>query len=72
MTARHRVVIVGGGLGALAASSALRRAPLDATVVDLAAFLPNVSEMLRRSLRGDIEIRTSAPAHPYRIRIDPT
>jgi PAS domain S-box-containing protein len=49
-----------------------RRQTLDATVVDLAAFLPNVSEMLRRSLRGDIEIRTSAPAHPYRIRIDPT
>jgi two-component system NtrC family sensor kinase len=49
-----------------------RRQTLDATVVDLAAFLPNVSEMLRRSLRGDMEIRTSAPAHPYRIRIDPT
>jgi two-component system NtrC family sensor kinase len=27
--------------------------------------------MLRRSLRGDIEIRTSAPAYPRRIRIDP-
>jgi two-component system NtrC family sensor kinase len=31
-----------------------------------------MSEMLRRSLRGDIEIKTSAPAYPRRIRIDPT
>jgi two-component system NtrC family sensor kinase len=49
-----------------------RRQTLETSVVDVAAFLPNVSEMLRRSLRGDIEIRTSAPAYPHRIRIDPT
>jgi PAS domain S-box-containing protein len=49
-----------------------RRQTLETSVVDIAAFLPNVSEMLRRSLRGDIEIRTAAPAYPHRIRIDPT
>ena len=31
---RHRVVIVGGGFGGLAAAKALRRAPVDVTVVD--------------------------------------
>ncbi len=34
MTARHRVVIVGGGFAGLAAAKALRRAPVDVTVVD--------------------------------------
>ena len=34
MTARHRVVIIGGGFGGLAAAKALRRAPVDVTVVD--------------------------------------
>ena len=34
MTSRHRVVIVGGGFGGLAAAKALRRAPADVTVVD--------------------------------------
>jgi NADH dehydrogenase len=34
MTARHQVVIVGGGFGGLAAAKALRRAPVDVTVVD--------------------------------------
>jgi NADH:quinone reductase (non-electrogenic) len=34
MTARHRVVIVGGGFGGLAAAKALRRAPVDVTIVD--------------------------------------
>ena len=34
MTARQRVVIVGGGFGGLAAAKALRRAPVDVTVVD--------------------------------------
>ena len=33
-TRRHRVVIVGGGFGGLAAAKALRRAPVDVTVVD--------------------------------------
>jgi NADH:quinone reductase (non-electrogenic) len=34
MTARHRVVIVGGGFGGLAAAKALRRAAADVTLVD--------------------------------------
>ena len=34
MTARHRVVIVGGGFGGLAAAKALRRTPVDVTLVD--------------------------------------
>ena len=34
MTPRHRVVIVGGGFGGLAAAKALRRTPVDVTVVD--------------------------------------
>ena len=34
MTARHRVVIVGGGFGGLAAAKALRRAAVDVIVVD--------------------------------------
>ena len=38
MTARHRVVIVGGGFGGLAAAKALRRAPVDVTVVDRQAL----------------------------------
>ena len=38
MTARHRVVIVGGGFGGLAAAKALRRAPVDVTVVDRQAY----------------------------------
>ncbi len=48
-----------------------RRQTLETAVVDLAEFLPNMGEMLRRSLRGDIEIKASAPAHACRIRIDP-
>jgi NADH dehydrogenase len=34
MTDRHRVVIVGGGFGGLAAAKALRRVPADVTLVD--------------------------------------
>ena len=34
MTARHRVVIIGGGFGGLAAAKALRRAPVEVTIVD--------------------------------------
>jgi NADH dehydrogenase len=34
VTAQHRVVIVGGGFGGLAAAKALRRAPVQVTVVD--------------------------------------
>jgi PAS domain S-box-containing protein len=47
-----------------------RRQTLEATVIDLAELLPTFAEMLRRSLRGDIEIRTSAEAGPCRVRVD--
>ncbi len=49
-----------------------RRQTLETAVVDLVEFLPNMSEMLRRSLRGNIEIKASAPASLGRIRIDRT
>jgi PAS domain S-box-containing protein len=48
-----------------------RRQTLETAVVDLVERLPNLGEMLRRSLRGDIEIKISAPDHPCRVRIDP-
>ncbi|MEP0773753.1 MAG: FAD-dependent oxidoreductase, partial [Acidobacteriota bacterium] len=38
MTGRHRVVIVGGGFGGLHAARALRRAPVEVTVVDRRNF----------------------------------
>jgi two-component system NtrC family sensor kinase len=47
-----------------------RRQTLETAVVDLAEILPHVSEMLKRSLRGDIEVRTSAPDGPCRTRVD--
>jgi two-component system NtrC family sensor kinase len=47
-----------------------RRQTLESTVFDLKDTLPKLSEMLRRSLRGDIEIRTSAPECPCRVRAD--
>jgi PAS domain S-box-containing protein len=48
-----------------------RRQTLETEVIDLAETLPNISEMLKRSLRGDIEIRTSAPDRPCRTQVDP-
>jgi NADH:ubiquinone reductase (H+-translocating) len=38
MTDRHRVVIVGGGFGGLAAAKSLRRVPADVTLVDRQAY----------------------------------
>ena len=48
-----------------------RRQTLETEVVDLAQTLPKISEMLKRSLRGDIGIRTSAQDGPCRARVDP-
>ena len=48
-----------------------RRQTLESVVIDLADLLPHVSEMLKRSLRGDIEIRASAQDCPCRARVDP-
>jgi PAS domain S-box-containing protein len=47
-----------------------RRQTLETTVIDLAETLPSFAEMLRRSLRGDIEIRTRAQDGPCRVRVD--
>ena len=58
MTARHRVVIVGGGFGGLAAAKALRRAPVDVVVVDRQAhhlFQPLLYQVATGLLsQGDI------------------
>ena len=43
---------------------------LETVVVDLEEALPQLSEMLKRSLRGDIEIKTSILDSPCRIQID--
>jgi PAS domain S-box-containing protein len=47
-----------------------RRQTLETIVIDLAETLPNLAEMLRRALRGDIEIRTQAQDCPCRVRAD--
>ncbi|MEN3384276.1 MAG: hypothetical protein V7608_4320 [Hyphomicrobiales bacterium] len=47
-----------------------RRQTLETIVIDLAETLPNLAEMLRRALRGDIEIRTQAEDCPCRVRAD--
>jgi PAS domain S-box-containing protein len=48
-----------------------RRQTLETEVIDLAQTLPHISEMLRRSLRGDIEIKAFAPDRACRARVDP-
>ena len=49
-----------------------RRQMLQATVVDLSVMLANIGELLKRSLRGDIVIRTSAPDGACRAHVDPS
>src|SRR5262245_46142086 len=48
-----------------------RRQTLETEVIDLAETLPHISEMLKRSLRGDIEIKAFAPDRVCRARVDP-
>jgi len=48
-----------------------RRQTLETEVIDLAETLPHISEMLKRSLRGDIEIKAFAPDRICRTRVDP-
>ena len=38
MTEKHRVVILGGGFGGLAAAQKLKRAPVDVTLIDKRNF----------------------------------
>jgi two-component system, NtrC family, sensor kinase len=47
-----------------------RRQTLQPTVIDLAAWLPELKEMLSRSLRGDIEVRLLVPRRPCFVKID--
>jgi two-component system NtrC family sensor kinase len=48
-----------------------RRQTLEAAVIDFTEFLPNMGEMLKRSLRGDIDIKMVPPDRPCRVRVDP-
>jgi two-component system, NtrC family, sensor kinase len=47
-----------------------RRQTLQPTVIDLAAWLPELKEMLSRSLRGDIEVRLVIPRRPCFVKVD--
>jgi PAS domain S-box-containing protein len=49
-----------------------RRQMLQATVIDLSVMLANIGELLKRSLRGDIVIKTSAPDGACRAHVDPS
>jgi len=48
-----------------------RRQMLQPSVIDLAAWLPELKDMLSRSLRGDIEIRVGVSRQPCAIKVDP-
>jgi PAS domain S-box-containing protein len=48
-----------------------RRQTFETAVLDLIDMLPKFEEMLKRSLRGDIEIRTRTDAGPCRVQVDP-
>ncbi len=47
-----------------------RRQTLQPTVIDLAERLPELKDMLVRSLRGDIEIRVLVFKRPCRVKVD--
>ncbi|MGB7035068.1 MAG: ATP-binding protein, partial [Xanthobacteraceae bacterium] len=48
-----------------------RRQTLQPCVIDLAERLPEIKDMLSRSLRGDIEIRLGVPRRPCAVKVDP-
>ena len=48
-----------------------RRQTFETAVLDLTEMLPKFEEMLKRSLRGDIEIRTQVDGGPCRVHVDP-
>jgi two-component system NtrC family sensor kinase len=48
-----------------------RRQTFETAVLDLADMLPRFQEMLKRSLRGDIEFRTWSDGSPCRVHVDP-
>jgi two-component system, NtrC family, sensor kinase len=48
-----------------------RRQTLQPSVIDLAERLPEIKDMLSRSLRGDIDIRVGVPRRPCAVKVDP-
>ena len=48
-----------------------RRQTLQPSVIDLAERLPEIKDMLSRSLRGDIDIRLGVPRRPCAVKVDP-
>ena len=49
-----------------------RRQTLQPSVIDLAAWLPELKEMLSRSLRGDIDIRVVPSKRSCLVKVDPS
>jgi two-component system NtrC family sensor kinase len=49
-----------------------RRQMLQPSVIDLYERLPELKDMLSRSLRGDIEIRVLVPKRPCLVKVDPS
>ena len=49
-----------------------RRQMHQPSVIDLAERLPELKEMLSRSLRGDIDIRVGVPRRPCAVKVDPS
>jgi two-component system NtrC family sensor kinase len=49
-----------------------RRQMLQPSVIDVAERLPEMKDMLSRSLRGDIEIRVGVPRRPCAVKVDPS
>ncbi len=47
-----------------------RRQVHQPTVIDLAERLPEIKDMLSRSLRGDIDIRLGVPRQPCAVKVD--
>ena len=48
-----------------------RRQMLTPQVIDLTRRLPEIREMLMRSLRGDIAIKVEVPSEPCAVKVDP-
>ncbi len=49
-----------------------RRQVHQPSVIDLAERLPEIKDMLSRSLRGDIDIRLGLPRRPCAVKVDPS
>ncbi len=49
-----------------------RQQTLTPTVIDLNRRLPEIEDMLRRSLRGDIEIKAVVPTTTCAVKVDPS